>query len=173
MSAQIHFRQAEPNDAAALAALARASFSETFGHLYSPENLAAFLAGHNVEGWRKDLENPELAVLIGEAHGKAAAYAKVGPPSLPFEATSPAAELRQFYILSPWHGSGAAAEMMAWVIEETRRRNAGQLYLSVFVDNHRARRFYERYGFEAVGRYDFMVGTHADEDIIMRLELNS
>ena len=41
----------------------------------------------------------------------------------------------------------------------------------MFVDNHRARRFYERYGFEAVGRYDFMVGTHADEDLIMRLKL--
>ena len=39
---------------------------------------------------------------------------------------------------------------------------------TVYVDNLRARRFYDGYGFEAVGRYDFMVGTHADEDIIMR-----
>ena len=54
---------------------------------------------------------------------------------------------------------------------EARRRGARALYLSVFIDNHRAQRFYARYGFEAVGRYDFMVGTHADEDIIMRLKL--
>jgi RimJ/RimL family protein N-acetyltransferase len=40
--------------------------------------------------------------------------------------------------------------------------------LSVYVDNHRARRFYERHGFEPVGRYDFMVGSHADEDLILR-----
>ena len=45
------------------------------------------------------------------------------------------------------------------------------LFLSVFTDNHRARRFYERYGFEAEGTYAFMVGTHADEDIVMRLTL--
>ena len=32
-------------------------------------------------------------------------------------------------------------------------------------------RFYDRYGFEAEGRYDFMVGNHADEDIIMRKAL--
>ena len=48
---------------------------------------------------------------------------------------------------------------------------ADELYLTVFIENHRARRFYDRYGFEAVGRYDFMVGNHADEDIIMRKRL--
>ena len=57
---------------------------------------------------------------------------------------------------------------MDWTFDEARRRGATRLYLTVYIDNHRARRFYDRYGFEAVGRYDFMVGSHADEDIIMR-----
>ena len=74
-------------------------------------------------------------------------------------------------MLKPWQGAGLAPAMMDWVIAEARRRGAEELYLSVFADNHRAQRFYARYGFEAVGRYDFMVGTHADEDIIMRLAL--
>jgi RimJ/RimL family protein N-acetyltransferase len=43
----------------------------------------------------------------------------------------------------------------------------------VFIDNHRARRFYARYGFEQVGTYDFMVGTHADLDLVMRLDLET
>jgi len=60
---------------------------------------------------------------------------------------------------------------MDWSNEEARRQGADDLYLSVFVDNHRARRFYERYGFEFVGLYAFMVGTHADEDHVMRLRL--
>ena len=74
-------------------------------------------------------------------------------------------------MLKPWHGAGLAVEMMDWVLAEARRRGAEAIYLSVFTDNVRAQRFYARYGFEAVGRYDFMVGTHADEDIIMRLKL--
>jgi ribosomal protein S18 acetylase RimI-like enzyme len=60
---------------------------------------------------------------------------------------------------------------MEWVLAEARRRGAAEMYLSVFTDNPRARRFYERYGFDYVGRYAFMVGTHADEDLIMRLKL--
>ena len=57
---------------------------------------------------------------------------------------------------------------MQWVMDEARTRGAEQLFLSVFVDNHRAQRFYARYGFEQVGTYAFMVGDHADEDLIMR-----
>jgi diamine N-acetyltransferase len=165
------FRTAGPGDAAALAALGRATFTETFGHLYTPENLAAFLAGHNAERWHAELADPAFAVRIGEAEGRPAAYAKLGPPSLPFRTQRPAIELRQFYLLKPWQGTGAGARLMDWVLDEARRRGAEELWLSVFIDNHRARAFYERRGFEAKGRYDFMVGSHADEDIIMRLEL--
>jgi len=95
----------------------------------------------------------------------------VGPVRLPVELGGAAAELRQFYILKPWHGRGIAAELMAWVLDEARRRGAEELYLSVYVDNHRARRFYDRYGFEFVAPYAFMVGEQADEDLIMRLKL--
>ena len=171
MTERIAWRRAGPDDAAALARLGRDSFTETFGHLYTPDNLAAFLENHSETNWRAELTDDRFAVRIGEADGRAAGYAKLGPPSLPFEAKAPTVELRQFYILKPWHSSGAAAELMDWVLDEARRRGARELYLSVFVDNGRARRFYERYGFEPVGRYDFMVGSHADEDIIMRLVL--
>ena len=71
-------------------------------------------------------------------------------------------------MLKEHHGSGIAAALTDWAIAEARRQGAEELYLTVYIDNHRARRFYERYGFEEVGRYDFMVGNHADEDIIMR-----
>jgi ribosomal protein S18 acetylase RimI-like enzyme len=171
VSGGIAWRLAGPDDAAAVGELGRRTFTETFGHLYSPENLAAFLANHDEANWRAELSDPRFAVRLGEANGEAVAYAKLGPPSLPFEVKGPTIELRQFYVLKAFHGSGAATELMAWVLDEARRRGAGEIYLSVFVDNARARRFYERYGFEAVGRYDFMVGTHADEDIIMKLRL--
>lgn len=162
------WRDAGPEDAAALGAIGRQSFVETFGHLYSPENLATFLENHAEENWRRELADPLYAVRLGFVDGVNAAYMKLGPPSLPFTPPKDSIELRQFYILKAWQGAGLAPEMMDWVFAEARRRGAREIYLSVFTENHRARRFYDKQGFEAVGRYDFMVGTHADEDIVMR-----
>jgi GNAT superfamily N-acetyltransferase len=167
----MHFRDATPEDAPALARLGARSFFETFGHLYDPADLALFLQNHAVAEWDRQLAEPSYAVRIGEADGQLAGYAKLGPPTLPFTPRGHSTELRQFYILKPWHGTGAAEVLMSWVLDEARRRDAEHLYLSVFTDNHRARRFYARYGFVEEGPYQFMVGNHADEDIVMRLEL--
>ncbi len=167
----IDYRDATIGDAAALAALFAHSFTDTFGALYDPADLAAFLAGHTPMHWAAQLADPAYAIRIGEADGTPAAFAKLGPPSLPVERPRPSIELRQLYVLPAHKGSGAAQAAMEWVIATARARGAEDLFLSVYVDNHRARRFYERYGFERVGRYRFMVGNHADEDDLMRLAL--
>jgi len=93
---------------------------------------------------------------------------KLGPSALPIETEKRALELRQIYVLRGHLGTGIAAGLTEWAINEAKRHGFEELYLTVFIDNPRARRFYDRYGFEAVGRYDFMVGNQADEDIIMR-----
>ena len=165
------FRTAGPEDALLLAALGARSFTETFGHLYRPEDLAAFLTAHEEPEWRAQLASPEIAVRIAEAGGEAVAYAKLGPPSLPFEFERPSIELRQFYVLAAWQGRGLAQLLMEWALGEARQRGAKDMYLSVFTDNHRARRFYRRYGFTFVAPYAFMVGSQADEDEIWRLAL--
>ena len=169
--AQVLWRDAGPHDAETLSAIGRQSFVETFGHLYSPENLALFLENHEPEKWAAELADPRFAVRLGFVDGANAAYVKLGPPSLPFTPPSGSIELRQFYVLRPWQGAGLAPEMMEWVLAESRGRGAAAVYLSVFTENIRAQRFYNRYGFEPVGRYDFMVGDHADEDIVMRRAL--
>lgn len=167
----IDHRDGTAADAELMSRLGAASFTETFGHLYSPENLAIFLQNHAIENWARELGDPAYAVRIADDDGGPAGFAKVGPPSLPFEVTAPMAELRQLYVLKPWHGAGIAQVLMDWAIATARERGAEQIMLSVFVDNTRARRFYARYGFEKIGTYDFMVGTHTDLDIIMRLKL--
>ena len=167
----IAYRDATPADAPLLANLFERSFTETFGHLYRPEDLASFLANADESAWAAELADPALAVRIAEAEGEAVGFAKIGPVRLPVTPSGPAAELRQLYILKPGHGRGIAQDLMSWVLDRARSQGARELYLSVYVDNHRARRFYDRYGFTFVAPYAFMVGAQADEDHIMRLTL--
>lgn len=167
----VTYRDATLADAASLAELGARSFSDTFGHLYDPADLALFLTSHTPTAWATELGDPAFAVRVAEADGAMIGYAKRGPPHLPFTPNGTATELRQLYVLGPWQGAGVAATLIEWVIDSARQSGADELYLSVFTDNHRARRFYEKYAFVAVSTYAFMVGNHEDEDIIMRLTL--
>ena len=164
----ITYRDAELGDAAALKALFAESFVETFGHLYRPADLQEFLATNSEAKWRVNLSDPQVAIRVAEMGGEVVGFVELAPKKLPYEASAPALELRRLYLNSNVHGRGIADELMKWALQETSRRGAQELVLSVYVDNHRARRFYERYGFETVGKYDFMVGNHADEDLILR-----
>jgi diamine N-acetyltransferase len=164
----VRYRRGIVGDAASLAALFGRSFTETFGQLYSPEDLAAFLGTKTERDFRGELADDRFEFLLAEHGTGLGGYAKLGPADLPVETPSGTVELRQLYVLKEHQGSGIAAELMRRALEWARLKGARHVQLSVYVDNHRARRFYERYGFEPVGSYDFMVGAHADRDIVLR-----
>jgi ribosomal protein S18 acetylase RimI-like enzyme len=164
----IAYRTAGSEDAEPLHELFTRIFCDTFAHLYRPEDLDAFLSGFSIDGWRKQLSDPAYAFRLAQSDETAVGYAKVGPLKLPVEAPDRSVMLYQLYVDGAHHGAGVGKALMDWVVEEARRRDAPALYLTVFTDNHRARRFYDRYGFELAGRYEFMVGNQADEDVILK-----
>ena len=169
----IVYRNAAPTDAAATRALYVESFTDTFGHLYSAANYDLFMADQSAARWAREFADPAFAVRLAADDGELVGYAKLGPPAMPFDPGDRAAiELRQLYVRPECKGSGVAHDLMTWTMVEGRRRGAQDLWLSVFTENARARRFYARYGFVDVMPYRFMVGDQADEDIICRLALD-
>lgn len=169
----VAYREASVADAATLAAIGARTFVATFGHLYSPANLAAFLVNHRPERWAAALAG-EAAVRLAEVDGTAVGYARIGPLTFPVDDDGRAAlQLYQLYVDPPWHGSGVAPTLLAWAVATARQRGAADLWLSVYVGNPRARAFYARAGFVEVAPYTFMVGDHADDDILCRLALDT
>ena len=164
-------RDATAADLPAIDAIFRAAFVATFGHLYAPADLAAFLARFTPEAWAAEFAGDGFAFRVAEDGHGPFGYCKLGPLTLPVEAEQSALELRQLYVLKDYHGAGIAVALMDWALDEARRRDLRELYLTVYIDNVRAKRLYQRYGFEEVGRYDFMVGDQADHDIIMKKRL--
>ncbi len=168
----IRYRDTVPGDGQALATMAAASFTETFGHLYPPADLNAFLEdAFGPGGLPAQIGDPDFAIRLASDGDTIIGYAKIGPVGFPGTWPADAVELYQLYVLSSHLGAGVGPALMDWAIAAARARGASQLILSVYVDNHRAKAFYTRYGFVDIGRYDFPVGDTIDEDRIMRLSL--
>ncbi|HEY0412569.1 MAG TPA: GNAT family N-acetyltransferase [Allosphingosinicella sp.] len=167
----ISYRPATVEDAALIADLFERAFLETFGHLYRPEDLRAFLDRLSPAGFRGELEDEAYRFMLAFDGDTAAGFCKLGPLTLPVAPERPALELRQLYLLKSWYGRGIAPALMEWALGEARRQGTQDLYLTVYSDNHRAKAFYRRYGFAYVAPYAFMVGEQADEDEIWHLSL--
>ncbi|MDG2534590.1 GNAT family N-acetyltransferase [Sphingomonas sp. HITSZ_GF] len=165
------YRDATIDDLPAIDTLFRASFIATFGHLYRPQDLAGFLGKFTPAAWAREFAEPGLAFHLAEDEQGLAGFAKVSRLTLPAETSARTYELRQLYLDERAKGSGAAQVLMDWALDRGRAAGAEEMWLSVYVDNHRARRFYEKNGFEDRGPYVFLVGSHEDEDRLMRRAL--
>lgn len=168
-------RLATPADAAALADLGRRAFVAKFGHLYRPEDLAAFLDGsHTEQKLHAELADPGMVTAVVEdGPRRLLAFCKLLlESSLPrvTDAARPL-ELKQLYGDPDVLGQGLGARLMDWALDEARRRGADEVQLSVWSENPGAQRFYARYGFVKVGEVDFMVGQQRDEDWLFALKL--
>ncbi len=162
-------------DAAALSSCAQAIFCDTFAHMgYPPDDLAAFLErAMGIDAYAGQIADPAYAIrIVRDVDGAIIGFVKGGPNDLPQPDGDPERartwELHQLYLDKRAQGSGVANAMMACVEAEARARGAAALYLSVWVGNERAKRFYARHGFVEVGKNPFHVGTVVDDDRVWR-----
>lgn len=171
----MEYRPATLADAPALAALGRSSFSDAFGHLYRPEDLAAFLAEvHDeavvAEEIAGDTCRHRLAV---NPDGSLLGYCKLRYPSKLADesfALDPL-ELAQLYCASRATGQGIGAAFMDWALAEANAGGHDAVQLSVYSGNHGAQRFYARYGFAKVADIHFRVGEQLDEEYLFEKSL--
>ena len=168
----ITYRDAVPADGPELDAMAQKIWMETFGQSASPENIAAYLAhAYGPESpLVRELGDPERRTHIALDDGAIVGYTKLIPPWLP-DAEPGALQLNQIYVASSHHGQGVAQVLMDWTIATARAAGASALLLTVWENNHRGRRFYDKLGFVHIGDYGFPVGDQVDTDHIMRLAL--
>jgi len=164
----IAIRRARVGDAVALAALGRETFTETFGHLYPPLDLAAFLdAAHAPAHYTDMAADPAFALWIAESDGRAVGYAEAGRCLIPHpEVTPECGELQRLYVRREAQGGGLGVRLLetafAWLERPGRR-----LWIGCWSENFGAQRLYGRYGFSKVGEYEFSVGDSRDLEFIL------
>ena len=164
-------RRATPADAEALSALSRTCFTQTFGHLYDPTDLEAFLdEAYAPDVLRAELEDHNRATWLlveGSPDEALIGYATACPAHLPHPDVAPGdGEIQRLYILQGHQGGGRGTLLLNTALEWLARDGPRTLWIGVWSENYGAQRFYARHGFEIVGEYSFMVGDHADRELI-------
>ncbi|MBI1682486.1 GNAT family N-acetyltransferase [Caulobacter hibisci] len=163
-------RRAVAEDAPILSALGARTFTETFAHLYPPEDLETFLAyAYGLERTQRDLANPDKACWILEKDGDAIGYALAGPCDLPHPDVQPGhGELYRIYVLKAHQGGGAGSLLLNTALDWLEQDGPRPLWIGVWSENYGAQRLYGRLGFEKVGEYFFPVGRVQDLEFILR-----
>jgi ribosomal protein S18 acetylase RimI-like enzyme len=163
-------RRATPEDAATLARFGGDTFTATFGQMYPPADLAAFLGEHHTaEAVAADLAHPRKAAWLAELDGAVVGYAAVGPATLPHaEIGARSGELKRLYVDAGQQGLGTGRRLLETALAWLEREGLDDIWLSVWSQNHGAQRLYRRYGFERVADYLFQVGATQDEEFMFR-----
>ncbi|MFC4291130.1 GNAT family N-acetyltransferase [Sphingorhabdus arenilitoris] len=165
----IFYRSPVAADVEALAALGRETFCDTFAHLYAAEDLTAFLEqAYSVPSVQADFDNPRLYYQVAEDNGQLVGYCKIGDGvTLDYDPQGRrVVELKQLYLRADYFGQAVAGRLMDWALEKAAALNADDMLLSVFSENPRAQRFYQKYGFAHVADTIFMVGNHEDHEFL-------
>ena len=164
-------RPAAPADSPALAALARRTYADAFGHSQSPSDLAAHLAG-NLSDARVLAFLDEDTVLVAESDAGLVGYIQCGalrPDFFDVEIAPGDCELRRVFVLAAHQGRGIGAQLIDAALALPAMRAAPHVYLDVWDENRGAQKLYERYGFVAIGNRAFAVASGAETsfDVIM------
>ncbi|HSR64418.1 MAG TPA: GNAT family N-acetyltransferase [Xanthomonadaceae bacterium] len=163
-------RRATPADADALSAVGARTFVDTFGHLYSREDLQAFLEeSHAPAAYARLLADPAYALWVLEDERGARGYALAGPARLPHpELRAEDGELKRLYVDTDLHNVGWGGKLFAEALAWLERAGPRTLWISVWSENLGAQRFYARQGFGFAGEYEFPVGAQRDREFMFR-----
>lgn len=168
-------RQASPFDLAALQAIGRKTFVETFAEGNSAENLAAYLEeGFSEDKLRTELRNDNSQFYFALQKEEVIGYLKVNWGDAQSENQDPnALEIERIYVLQQYHGTQVGALLYEQALSIAQARKAPYIWLGVWEENPRAIRFYQKQGFVEFGEHIFQLGDDAQRDVLMKFDILS
>jgi ribosomal protein S18 acetylase RimI-like enzyme len=165
---EITIRRITNDDAAALSAIAKQTFYDTFSGTCTEADMKGFLEEYySDEQIKKELSNANDFYFFAEVGGIPVGYIRFMEEYRNFSlmAQWQAMELKRIYVLTAYHGMGIAQKLMDFVIDYCIQENYEVLWLGVWENNIRAQKFYEKYGFKNSGHtHYFPIGSTPQTD---------
>ncbi|MCP3962500.1 MAG: GNAT family N-acetyltransferase [bacterium] len=174
LSRTFHIRHGTTADAEMLADLGRRTFGDAFAEDNQSDDMERYLAeAFTLERVTAEIEQPGSMFLIGydEAFDpqRPVGYARLLGGSTLEQVTGPKpVELVRIYVEHDAIGGGHGSALMRACLQTVREHGYETIWLGAWELNPRALGFYERWGFEAVGRRDFVIGSDVQKDLVMQ-----
>lgn len=160
-------RRAVPADAPRLAALARWVWLDSYAEGGVTEAFAGYLdAAFTPAAFEQLLEDGQRALWVAEdadALCGMAQLCRAAPAPVAADRPAPDVELERLYVAPRCTGRGLGRQLLA-AARGTWPQQA--LWLSVWVGNAGARRFYEREAGRQVGETDFLLDGQAHRNLV-------
>lgn len=171
----IKLQRAGLRDVESLTVLARETFWDAF-HQHPanrPEDMAAYMAAaFSEEQVGRELADEKNIFLLAEIDSEAAGYAKLIVDTTESEITGKRPiELSRLYVHQRFLGDGVGKALMDESLRLARELGHDVIWLGVWEHNPRAKRFYEKNGFQYVGTHIFQLGSDAQTDLLMQRKI--
>lgn len=162
-------QRAGRGDARRLAAIAEATFRDTFGAVNTAENMELHCLSRFGEAIQaREIADPNMVTLLCEQDGDLVGFAQLrwGKPPTCVVGAAPG-EIQRLYVVRESHGRGIAHDLMNACLGELARHGSDVAWLGVWERNPRAIAFYRKLGFREVGEQVFPLGNDPQRDAIM------
>ena len=170
---RLSIKKCTADDLEILRQLSIKTYYETFAHLNTPEDMAAYLMdAFNEDKLCRELGDQNSTFFFLYADEKLAGYLKWNEaPSQTDINDRESLEIERIYVSSGFQGAGLGKYLMEKAISIATERGKKYVWLGVWEKNEKAICFYKKNGFYEIGTHAFVMGEDVQTDYIMRKDL--
>jgi len=169
----ISIRKATTEDVVSIALLARVTFREAFGHLFTNnQNLVGYFAeSFSIKALTEKIRDKNNVYWLALLDNLPVGYAKLikNSPSH-FINDTQVSELQRIYVLNDFLNKKIGHQLQDAVFKDVKSLKSNHLWLSVYIGNLKAIRFYERYNYKQLGTHSFGILNESFDFYVMNKE---
>lgn len=157
----------------ALLAFAIDSFTDTYGSMNTPENMANYIEqSFNAEILAAEVQHPLCQYWLAMADGQLVGYIKLNFAGAQTDLNDPASlEVERIYVHPAQKRKGIGEAMLFHAAEVAKAHQLDFLWLGVWEKNEAAISFYHKLGFQTAGTHTFLLGDDPQVDFVLRKAL--
>jgi len=170
----INIKQATIKDTEVLALLGRQTWAESHGHYIADKNKLQNYLNENfsVSKTRQNINNSKNIFYIMYVDDFPVGYTKIIANEKQENVISQnTCQLERIFILNEFIPLKIGKQLLTYTEERAKALKFDMMWLSVYIKNPRAIRFYEKNEFENVGSKNFMVNGKSYENIVFSKKL--